>query len=181
MSIAITQRSIDVLTGALLGPVKGYLRVGFCDDDAQLQDLIAAVIEIIEAQDDCAIFSTTYLWKPGSSEFSGSAANVPVSPVTSWTATADPAATNVTANYSLVTDGVFGVKQYSLLGVWVAGLAFTIQSGFTADTLPAQKRIDICRGVSTIYEYREVLTPSNLVEMPGWLNDRICGNWRPRV
>jgi hypothetical protein len=87
----------------------------------------------------------------------------------------------VTADFSIYTNGIYGAATYYLSGIYVSGLALTIASGFTAVTLPPSKRLDICKGVSTVYEYRDILTPSNLSEMPGWMADRVCGNWRPRV
>lgn len=181
--IEVISRDTTSLPSALLERVKAHLRVAHCEDDELVQDMIAAVIEVMEAQDDCSIFATTYKWTPDAIEFgcSGNLAQVPVSPVGLWTAAADPAATDVTASYSLYTNGVFGAAQYYLSGLPAAGLVLTIGSGFTVDSLPAAKRLDIGKGVSTVYEYRDILTPSNLSVMPGWLADRICGNWRPRV
>jgi hypothetical protein len=181
--IQITARDTLSLPNALLSRIKAQIRVDHCEDDVLIVDMIAAVIEVIEAQDDCSIFATTYKWTPDIEEFgsTGDLALVPVSPVGLWTAAADPGALDVTGDFTISTNGMFGVAQYYLRGIYVPGLALTIASGFTATTLPPAKRLDIGKGVSTAYEYREILTPSNLVEMPGWLNDRICGNWRPRV
>jgi hypothetical protein len=181
--IQITARDTNTLPNALLERVKAHLRLDHCEDDALVQDMIAAVIEIMEAHDDCAIFPTSYVWTPDAAEFgcSGNLAMVPISPVGAWTAAADPGAVDVTADFSIYTNGIFGAAQYYVSGIYAPGLALTIASGFTAATLPPSKRLDIGKGVSTVYEYRDILTPSNLSEIPGWLGDRICGNWRPRV
>jgi hypothetical protein len=181
--ITITTRDTTTLPNDLLGRVKAHLRVDHCEDDALIQDMIAAVIEVMEAHDDCSIFATSYKWTPAVTEFgcSGNLAPVPISPVGIWTAAADPGAVDVTASFAIYTDAIFGGAQYYLRGTYVSGLALTIASGFTALTIPASKRLDIGKGVSTVYEYRDILTPSNLSEMPGWMADRICGNWRPRV
>jgi hypothetical protein len=181
--IQITARDTNTLPNGLLDSVKAHCRVKHCEDDALIQAMTAAVIEVMEAHDDCAIFATSYLWTPDAVEFgcSGSQALVPISPVGLWSAAADPGAANVTADFTIATNAIFGAAQYYLRGIYVPGLALTISSGFTAATLPAAKRLDIGKGVSTVYEYRDILTPSNLAEMPGWMADRICGHWRPRV
>jgi hypothetical protein len=187
--IEVISRDTITLPNALLQRVKAQIRVNHCEDDLLIQDMIAAVIEIMEAQDDCSIFAASYLWTPDVLEFgsTGDLALVPVSPVGAWTADADnpalppPDRIDVTANFSISTNAVFGAAQYYLRGIYMPALALTIASGFTAATLPAAKRLDIGKGVSTAYEYRDILTPSNLSVMPGWLADRICGQWRPRV
>lgn len=181
--IEVIARDTASLPNALLARIKAQIRVAHCDDDELIQDMIAAVIEIMEAQDDCTVFASTYRWTPDVLEFgsTGDLALVPVSPVGLWTAAADPGAIDVTGDFTIATNGVFGAAQYYMRGIYTSGLAVTIASGFTPDTLPAAKRMDIGKGVSTAYEYREILTPTNLQEMPGWIADRICGNWRPRV
>jgi hypothetical protein len=181
--IEVIARDTLSLPSALLPRVKAHMRLCHCEDDELIQDMTAAVIEVMEAHDDCSIFSTSYLWTPDVLEFgsTGDLAMVPVSPIGLWTAAADPDAADVTGDFTIYANGVFGVQQYYLRGIFTAGLAVTIASGFTATSLPAAKRLDISKGVSTVYEYRDILTPSNLTEMPGWLADRVCGNWRPRV
>jgi hypothetical protein len=181
--IQIISRDTLSLPNALLARVKAQIRVNHCEDDVLIQDMIAATIEIMEAQDDCSIYATSYLWTPDVLEFgsTGDLALVPVSPVGLWTAAADPGGADVTADFTISTNAVFGAAQYYLHGIYTSGLALTIASGFTVATLPAAKRLDIGKGVSTAYEYRDILTPSNLSVMPGWLADRICGQWRPRV
>src|SRR4030095_6952132 len=143
--IEVIARDTLSLPNALLQRVKAQIRVTHCEDDSLIQDMTAAVIEVMEAQDDCSIFATSYLWTPDVLEFgsTGDMALVPVSPVGLWTAAADPGAVDVTGNFSIYTNGVFGAAQYYLRGIYAAGLAVTIASGFTAATLPAAKRLDI--------------------------------------
>jgi hypothetical protein len=73
------------------------------------------------------------------------------------------------------------VQQYYLGGAYASGLAVTIASGYDASTIPAGIRRAMFQAVSTLYEYREILVPSNLQQMPGWLTSMLAGYWQPRV
>jgi hypothetical protein len=83
--------------------------------------------------------------------------------------------------YSLKVRGIHGVRIYHLIGSFTDGLWLDIDTGFDSTKLPPEIRQTVFQIAGHLYEYREILTASNVNEQPMWLNQVMSGFWLPRT
>lgn len=182
--IEIATRDEVTFTNDLLGEAKDFLRISHCDDDRQISMMIGAAVDQFERNTGITLFPTDYVWTVEDDFTDGSLIITPeqqITPVGVWSAWAPDDVTEVTVDYKIRRRGLHGVVFSSLIGAAQSGLSLKIASGYTAKTLPAGIRSAIFQGTSKLYEFRDILTPSNLQQMPGWLTHEIAGFWVPRV
>jgi uncharacterized phiE125 gp8 family phage protein len=177
MSIKRITVDTTALPADLLPIAKSHLRVDGSYDDASITSMLARAIGRFEQFNGAALNVATYEWRPDTWEFCNSRASVPVTPVTSFTAAAG--ATDVSANYTITTNSVFGVPILHLNGAYAAGLVLTLQTGFTEATLPPAVLDAVLRMTAHLHEHREILIPGTEFVAPDLAVDATW--WVPRL
>lgn len=182
MSISRVSQDIVTLPYGLLSVAKSHLRIDGTYDDHLIVTKLQQSINWFERVTGVSVNPVTYIWKPAQIDFNyvTGSAPVPVSPVNSFTAAVG--ASNVTANYEIGTDSLFGVEISTLVGTWESGLTVTIPSG-AASAMEIDPGITdiILRYLSHLYEHREILVPGMEAQTPGWMTDVVATYWKPRV
>jgi hypothetical protein len=173
----------------LLANCKAFLRVDHCEEDITILMLLGAVIDQFE-HSGTIIHPSEITWTVEDDFIDGEMEVAPgmrITPISEWTATIpaedelDPPV-DVTADYSLRTVGLAGIRFYSLVGSAQDGLELAITAGYaSADLMPFKTVADIFQAVSKLYTYRDVLTPTNLQELPDWANRVLAAHWVPSV
>lgn len=179
-------RSADTfkLPQELLADAKAYLRIDHCDDDRSIMMMLGAVIDQFERTQDMTLHPSQITWTVEGDFINGEIRVAPeqrITPISAWTASI-PGPVDVTAGYSLRTLGLHGVQFYSLIGAAQAGLELAITAGYaSAAAMPFGIQSVIFQNTSKVYEYRDVLIPSNLDELPDWINRQLAGFWVPAL
>jgi hypothetical protein len=182
MTISRISQDIVSLPYGLLSIAKSHLRIDGIYDDHLIVTKLQQSINWFERYTGVSVNPVTYVWKPAQNDFNylTGSAPVPVSPVNGFSATVG--VDNVTDNYEIGTDSLFGVEINTLIGTWVSGLMITIPSGATSAIEIDPGITDIVlRYLSHIYEHREILVPGMEAQTPGWANDVMATYWKPRV
>ena len=178
---AIAGSGLDraALPVALLPIVKSHLRVDGNYDDAYITDAIKRAINWFERVTNVSVNPVTWTWTPDEKNFCNGLAQVPVSPVNSFTVDADG---DVSADYAITTMSTHGIGLYALAGTWADGMAVSIPSGYAdAGELDPGITDAILRYTSHLYENREILVMGTEAQSPGWMTDVISTYWMPRA
>jgi uncharacterized phiE125 gp8 family phage protein len=177
----ITSTGLDrtALPTALLPLAKSHLRVDGTYDDIYITDAIKRAINWFERVTNVSVNPVTWTWQPDSGNFCNGLAQVPVSPVTTFTVDASG---DVSADYAITTMSTHGIGLYALAGAWADGMAVKIPSGY-ADINALDPGITdaVLRYTAHLYENREILVIGSDVQTPGWMTDVISTYWMPRA
>jgi hypothetical protein len=186
---AVVSENIDALPDALLVLAKQHMRVDHSQDDEQVRYAVQRAITTLQDKNEVCINPTVVSWRPDSADFANGAANIPVRPVQSFTATADPDATDVAADYSVALkwESIHGIQIQVLTGAYAAGLALTLTCGAktlpppdtAAGALPPSVLDKILRLAAHLFEHREILVPGREFVAPDLALDATL--WMPRV
>jgi hypothetical protein len=181
--------NIDALPDALLILAKGHMRVDHSAEDEQVRYAVQRAISRFQTVNESCLNPTVVEWKPDAEDFVDGIANVPVRPAKSFTATADPAATDVAANYVIVNkwESIHGVEPQVLVGAYAAGLTLTLTCGAQmppppdteAARLPPDVVDIIFRHAAHLFNHREILLPGREYVAPDLKMD--ASWWMPRV
>jgi uncharacterized phiE125 gp8 family phage protein len=178
---AIIPTGLDrtALPTALLPLAKSHLRVDGTYDDDYITSAIGRAISWFERVTNVSVNPVTWAWSPDQSSFCKGAAQVPVSPVNSFTVDAGG---DVSASYSITTMSTHGIGLYALAGAWADGMAVSIPSGY-ADLAELDPGITdaLLRYTAHLYENREILVAGSEAQSPGWMTDVISTYWMPRA
>ena len=88
---------------------------------------------------------------------------------------------DVSTNYEIVTESLFGMPVNWLEGPAAIGTA-TISVGFaSADQIEPDIRDKLCRMAAHAYEYREIMLPTNVQPDALWLPQIMLPYWMPRL
>lgn len=160
--LKVTAIDRDVLPQALLADAKAHARIDGTDDDAQMLDILARVINKFEDVNEVTVNPTTVEWSIGLAAFKGSAADLPVRPVVEFTAEAGDPAADVSADYAIVLKhevGIHGLPIQVLAGA-PAALDLELTAGY-ADlvAMPPSVKDKIIRAAAYLFEHRELETP----------------------
>jgi hypothetical protein len=85
----------------------------------------------------------------------------------------------VTSSYTITTDSVVGVPILYLNGAYASGVVFTLETGFTDETLPPSVLDDVLRTAAHLHEHREILIPGTEFVAPDLARDATW--WVPSV
>jgi hypothetical protein len=186
---SVVSENIDALPDALLILAKQHMRVEHNSDDESVRYALQRAIGKFQAVNEVCLNQTVITWRPDSADFCDGAANIPVRPVQSFTATADPDATDVAANYSVALkwDSVHGVPIQVLVGAHADGLALALTCGArtfpppdtAAGALPPDVLDVVLRHAAHLYEHREILIPGREYVAPDLAMD--ASWWAPRA
>jgi hypothetical protein len=169
----------SALPAALLPLAKSHLRVDGTYDDLYITDAIKRAINWFERVTNVSVNPVTWTWTPSSGNFCNGLAQVPVSPVNSFTVDADG---DISAGYTITAMSTHGVGLYVMAGDFADGMAVAIPSGYAdADELDPGITDAILRYTSHLYENREILVPGTEAQTPGWMTDVISTYWVPRA
>ena len=178
-AIVKTDSDTAVLPAALLPLAKSHLRVDGSYDDAYITQAIGRAINWFERVTNVSVNPVTWTWSPAQGAFHNGFAQVPVSPVNTFTVDAGG---DVSADYAITTMSTHGVGLYALAGSWVDGMAVSIPSGYADLTALDFGIADaVLRYTAHLYENREILVPGVEAQSPGWMTDVISTYWMPRV
>jgi len=178
MSMLRTSVDYDKLPDALLGMAKQHIRIDGNYEDEFVLSVLKRSIGRFEDKFGATLNKATWEWCPTSAEFRSGQARVPLTPVTSFTATlADD--TVVTDDYAIWTDSVTGVPILYLSGAYASGVVLTLETGFTVETLPPSVLDWVLRIAAHLHEHREILIPSSEFVAPDLALDATW--WVPRV
>jgi uncharacterized phiE125 gp8 family phage protein len=179
---SITSANLDraALPAALLPLVKSHLRVDGTYDDAYITSAIARAISWFERVTQVSVNPVTWTWRPDASSFCAGRAQVPVSPVTTFTVA--NGAGDISSGYGIETMSTHGVGLYALVGAFADGMAVAIPSGY-ADVAELDPGIAdaVLRYTAHLYENREILVAGTDAQTPGWTGDVISTYWMPRA
>ena len=166
-----------VLPAALLPIAKSHLRVDGTYDDALITSKISIAINWFEIKTNVSVNPVTWTWTPDQGNFCNGSAQVPLSPVNSFTVDAGG---DVSAAYTITTMSTHGVGLYSMQGTFAAGMAVTIPSGY-ADLAALDPGIlnAVLMYTAHIYENREILVDGKAQD-PGWAAEVVAAYWVPR-
>ena len=166
------------LPAALLPLAKSHLRVDGTYDDVYITDAIKRAINWFERVTNVSVNPVTWTWTPAEKNFCNGLAQVPVSPVNSFTVDADG---DISAGYTVTAMSTHGVGLYVMAGEFADGMAVAIPSGYAdADELDPGITDAILRYTSHLYENREIVVPGTVGQWPGWMTDVISTYWYPR-
>jgi Phage gp6-like head-tail connector protein len=177
-SITKAGSDVSVLPWSLLPLAKSHLRVDGNYDDAYISSAIGRAINWFERVTNVSVNPVTWVWSPEQANFCNGVAQVPVSPVNSFTVDAGG---DVSADYAITTMSTHGIGLYALAGSYVDGMRVSIPSGY-----PDANAIDfgitdaVLRYTSHLYENREILVPGVDAQTPGWMSDVVATYWMPR-
>jgi len=178
MSIVRTSIDYDKLPDALLIVARQHMRIDGNYEDAFLLSVLKRAINRFENKNGALLNKSTWQWTPDQWEFCNGSARVPVTPVTSFTATlADD--TDLTSSYTITTDSVVGVPILYLNGTYASGVVLTLETGFTDETLPPSVLDDVLRSAAHLHEHREILIPGTEFVAPDLAQD--ASWWVPRL
>ena len=167
------------LPAALLPLAKSHLRVDGSYDDVYITDAIKRAINWFERVTNVSVNPVTWTWTPAESNFCNGLAQVPVSPVNSFTVDADG---DVSAGYTITAMSTHGVGLYVMAGEFADGMAVEIPSGYAdADELDPGITDAVLRYTAHLYENREILVMGTEAQSPGWMTDVISTYWVPRA
>jgi len=175
--ITVLTRDLTTLPAALLPEVKEEAEVDHTDRDALITRAIAFVIERFEINNGVAVFEASYLWRPD--EWSNGRIVIPRPPVASFTAQAGDPLADVSAAYSLATNGWGGeIAATWLVGAWQSGLELTVDAGYSDATLPPGIRTTLVRVAAHVYEYRGIYIGTNLQTQATAVDNWLAGYWQ---
>ncbi len=167
------------LPTALLPLAKSHLRVDGTYDDVYITDAIKRAINWFERVTNVSVNPVTWTWTPDGGNFCNGLAQVPVSPVNSFTVDADG---DVSAGYTITAMSTHGVGLYVMAGEFADGMHVEIPSGYAdADELDPGITDAVLRYTAHLYENREILVPGTEAQSPGWMTDVISTYWVPRA
>ena len=178
---AIAGAGLDRITlpAMLLPLARAHLRVDGNYDDAYITDAIKRAINWFERVTNVSVNPVTWTWTPAEKNFCNGLAQVPVSPVNSFTVDADG---DISAGYTVTAMSTHGVGLYVMAGEFADGMAVAIPSGYAdADELDPGITDAILRYTSHLYENREILVIGTEAQSPGWMTDVISTYWMPRA
>jgi uncharacterized phiE125 gp8 family phage protein len=179
---SIRPESLDrnVLPAALLSIAKSHLRIDGTFEDYLVQSTIGRAISWFERVTNVSVNKVTWIWQPNASVFCNGRAQVPVTPVNSFTVV--NGVTDISGEYAIESMSTHGVGLYVLLGSFVSGMKVTIPSGY-ADLGSLDPGITdaLLRYTAHLYENREILVPGVNAQTPGWMTDVISTYWVPRA
>jgi hypothetical protein len=165
----VVSENIDALPDALLVLAKQHMRVDHNAEDEAVRYAVQRAIGNFQAVNEVCLNPTVIEWLPLSSEFIDGAANIPVRPVQSLTATGGEPPADVAANYSVAMkwDSIHGVPLQVLVGAHVINLALTLTCGAqmppppdtAAARLPPDVLDVVLRHAAHLFEHREILIP----------------------
>jgi len=165
---------------ALLDTAKAHMRVEFERDDEYIKLCVIRAIDMMERFSGARIFKTEALWTP---YLVGSAwaYQTPLQPIASFTATANNV--DVSNAYALESASeVEPVWLYKIGGLaFDAGIEVALVAGYEPEQIPPMYLDPVLRMAAHLYEHRESVDATNLMQIPGWANDLMCGTWIPRV
>ena len=169
----------DDFATALLPTAKEQMRVEFTRDDNFIKGCIIRATDMMERFSGARIFPATTTWTPivvGDAW----AYQVPLQPIKSFTAFAD--SVEVSAAYALRSgsevEPVYLVRLDQT--AFHAGLSVELVAGYAAADVPPMYLDPILRMAAHLYEHRESVDATNLMTIPQWANDLLCGTWIPR-
>jgi hypothetical protein len=170
---------IAKLPAELLPLAKQQERIEFCDDDQLIVELCARVIEQFEIYSQgMQINPAQWRWKFAGSDFCEGRIRCRFWPITNLVIV-DAGDVDVTANYEIMSESIAGMPVNWLEGPAVDCVA-TVDVGWpAANQIPPAIRAELMRQVGHAYEYRELLTPSNLAIDPSWQQG--LAYWMPRL
>jgi uncharacterized phiE125 gp8 family phage protein len=166
------------LPAGLLSIAKSHLRIDGTYDDHYIERTIARAISQFERSTNVSVNPVTWLWSPDAGNFRGGRAQVPVSPVASFTVS-DGA--DISADYTLTTEATHGVGLFYLNGAFADGMAVSLVSGYSsAGAIEPGIEDIVLRFCGHLYEHREILVPGVEAQTPGWWTDCVATYWVPR-
>jgi hypothetical protein len=167
------------LPTALLPLAKSHLRVDGSYDDVYITDAIKRAINWFERVTNVSVNPVTWTWTPDSGNFCNGLAQVPVSPVNSFTVDADG---DISDGYTITAMSTHGVGLYVMAGEFADDMAVSIPSGYAdADELDPGITDAVLRYTAHLYENREILVMGTEAQSPGWMTDVISTYWVPRA
>ena len=179
MFYTVTSIKRDELATELLVTAKAQMRVEFDRDDNFIKLCIIRATDMMERFSGARIFQTEATWTPYVSG-SGWAYQVPLQPISNFVATAN--SIDVSAAYAIRSasevEPVYLVKTDQT--PFDAGLSVALVAGYAANAVPPMYLDPILRMAAHLYEHRESVDATNLMLIPQWANDLLCGTWIPR-
>jgi hypothetical protein len=171
---------LQALPADLLPGAKAQMHVDHSDNDVYIKSVLARAIAYWEGVWNIAINPRTVVWTPANADFLNGETAAPVRPIAAMTAAAT--AGDVTSQYVLAKQGLFGAPLYLISGAWQDGLAFSFQCGFaTAATLPPGIEDNVMTLATHLYEHREIFLNQGTDAVPMPAIDSATPWWVPRV
>jgi len=178
-TIIRTGLDLAALPAALLATAKSHLRVSGSYDDAYITVTIGRAINWFERVTNVTVNKVIWEWSPDAAAFRDGRAQVPVSPVNSFTVDAGG---DISGDFLMETMSTHGIGLYALVGAHVDGMKVSIPSGYENATALDYGIADaVLRYTAHLYEHREILVPGSDAQTPGWMTDVIATYWMPRI
>lgn len=180
MSYQITNVDRAGFAEALLSLAKSHMRVEFARDDEYIKNCIIRAADMMERFSGARIVKAAADWFPAIVT-SAYVHQVPLQPVASFTAMAG--GVDVSADFRIrsrtAVDPVF--LEHIDRTAFPPGIEVALVLGYASATeIPPMYLDPILRMAAHLYEHRESVDQTNLMAIPQWANDLLCGTWIPR-